>query len=259
MGAVSVDDARAERERQAYDEDGVLEESHRWHLRARHVIESPNTRRMERRFDELVAEAVRNRRVLDVGCAAGSQSRRLLEMGAAEVVGADVSERFIEQARRQGEIPGRLRFENIDAVRELSGTYDVFFGRSILHHIDYRTFLRNAYDHHLSRGGTMIFMEPLGSNLITKAFHFLVKSAHTPDERPWTLADQRWLKQSFLSVELIPINFLSYPAGILSSLILHDPDNALLRAADACDVWLSRHVPGLLPQARQVILIIRMV
>lgn len=43
--------------------------------------------------------AVDNRRALDLGCGAGQLVHRLATMGAAEVVGIDVSERMLSLAR----------------------------------------------------------------------------------------------------------------------------------------------------------------
>src|SRR5918911_3461894 len=44
-------------------------------------------------------------RVLDLGCGAGQLSRHLAEVGAAEVIGVDVSERMLALARSEADHP----------------------------------------------------------------------------------------------------------------------------------------------------------
>lgn len=172
--------------------------------------------------------------------------------------GIDVSRRFVKSARRH-EIPGRLEFALGDVTEPLQGTYDLIFGRSILHHIDWRPFMRRAYADNLAPGGALVFMEPVGSNLLSKVFHLLVREAHTPDERPFMLDDQRWIRRTFAGAEVIPINIVSFSAGIVCSLVLDRPDNALMRGADRVDRWLERRLPPALvqAQARQLIVYVR--
>jgi hypothetical protein len=98
-------------------------------------------------------------------------------------------------------------------------------------------------------------MEPVGSNLFSKAFHATVREAHTPDERPFMLDDQRWLRENFTQAQLEPINYRSFPAGILSSFVFAAPDNPLMRGADRVDRGLERLLPPRMAtaQARQLI------
>lgn len=246
---------RAEREKAAYDEQGIFEHSHGWHARFRHVFECPNTARHERLFQDRVRAGVGGRRVLDIGCGDGASSEALLAMGAAYVRGIDISEKFIAKAHARAQ-PGRLEFENRDATQPLTGEFDVIFGRAILHHLDWRVVLRRLHRESLAPGGLMIFMEPLGSNLLIRAFHALAKGAHTPDEKSFDAQDLRWLRGSFPGVEILPVNYLSFPAALVSSLILSSADNALLRACDGADRWLARHAAFLAARFRQAIIVI---
>ena len=64
------------------------------------------------------------------------------------------------------------------------------------------------------------------------------------------------MRRRFPKLELIPVNYLSLPAGILSSLLLRSADNLMLRLCDRADEWLAHHVPLLVPQFRQAIFVI---
>jgi SAM-dependent methyltransferase len=218
-----------------------------------HVLTGPNAVSGERCFNSLIASRARGGRVMDVGCGRGGLSLALHTMGAVSVYGFDISEYEIEQARSScGGLAG-VSFGVHGAEAPIEGQFDLIVGRSILHHIDFREIVPGLYERNLAPNGRMIFMEPM-SHPLTLAFHHLVRSAHTPDEWPLTPADVLWLRQRF-AVNVIPINLFSFPAGILSSLLLSSPDNALMRFADAIDRSLARR-PFFMARGRQGIILI---
>jgi len=251
-----VDAERARREREAYDEHGVDEAMTTWHGRFPHVFDGPNTRRAEERFDALTRAAVVGGRVLDMGCGEGASSVRLLDMGAAYVLGIDISQTAITRAQARTQ-SGRLEFRLGDVTSELDSQFECVFGRSILHHIDYRAVLPRVYAEQLTPGGTMLFMEPQGENLLIRLYTRLVAAAHTPDERSFMKDDLRWLREHFPAIELHPVNYLSFPAAMLTSSLRLDPDNALLRLCDRADEWLARRARRLHSHFRQTIVVIR--
>jgi SAM-dependent methyltransferase len=247
---------RDEREKQAYDENNVWEASHSWHMRFVHVFTGPNTLRSERQFDALIQEGAHDRRVFEIGSGGGITGEQILAMGASFVYGVDISETFVAQSKMR-EQPGKLEFECKSVSDPLPGTYDLIVGRSILHHIDYQEVLARLFKDNLNPNGMMLFMEPLGSNILLKLYWKLARNAHTPDERPFMKDDLRWLGKSFPHLELHPINLFSFFAGIISSRLFSHPDNVLMKLCDILDVWLAAHVKFLVPQFRQVIIVVR--
>jgi 2-polyprenyl-3-methyl-5-hydroxy-6-metoxy-1,4-benzoquinol methylase len=247
--------AKVDSERAAYDEGVVFERSHAWNQRVPHVFQAPNTERGEALFAQSIADAVRGGgRVLDAGCASGETARQAVELGASEVLGVDLSERFLQEGRRRGDGEGRIEYRLHDLHRPLDGRFDLVVGRSVLHHIDWRSFLERTYGENLLPGGRILFMEPM-SHPMTIAFHRVVRSAHTPGEYPLNRGDVRWLEQTFPRCEVHPINFLSFPAGVLSSYLFRSPDNSLTRASDAIDRRLERR-EKMRSYARQAIIVI---
>lgn len=249
-------EGQAERTRRAYDEGGVWESCDRWNSRARHVIECPNSRRNYNWIEGKLASLAPGRRVLEIGCYDGKDSLFMSEAGADYVLGIDVAESAIATAK-DSERPGVLEFRVANALElDLEEPFDLIFARTVLHHIDYRRFLSKAYAEYLRPGGTMLFLEPLGTNLITRVFRALVRSAHTPDEFTFRRSDLDWLVNNFPKIEMRPVNYLSYPAGIISSFIFKHADNWLTRWADRVDVRLARRFPRLKGHYRQMIFLI---
>jgi len=247
---------RAERERAAYDDGDVWDNANRWHARFLHVFKSPNTLRHERLFEDRIRACAAGRRVLEVGCGDGVFAQRILALGAAYVYGIDVSEKFLAMAKVSTQ-PGRLEFANVDASQPIGAEFDAIVGRGVLHHLDYQPVLRRLFRETLRANGTMIFMEPLGSNPLLQLYRLLVPGAQTPDEQPFGLDDLRWFKGEFPSAEIHPYNLTSLPAGMLSSFLFAEPDNALLRMTDALDTWLAGKALWLDSFFRYTILIVR--
>jgi 2-polyprenyl-3-methyl-5-hydroxy-6-metoxy-1,4-benzoquinol methylase len=245
---------RAQREREAYDEARVHERHHAWNYRVRHVLQQPNTVNAEAEFDRLTAEAVAGGgRALDVGCNDGTSSERVLDQGASYVLGFDIAETAIADANATKARPGTLEFVAHDGNEPIEGKFDLVFGRAVLHHLDFREFLERTWRDNLNPGGRIMFMEPL-SHPFTLAFHKLVRSAHTPDERPLKPSDLRWMRERFGGLRLVPINLTSFATGILSTFVFEEADNPLNRAADKVDVALGRR-PRLQPFYRHGIIV----
>ena len=245
---------RSQREKESVDHTDIYENSEQWHQNFAHVFQCPNTLRHEATLKELLDLHVTGKRVLDIGCGYGGSSLDLLEQQAAYVRGIDISERFIASAKQFAR-PNKIDFELQDISQPIAGKYDVIFGRSILHHLDYQEVLDRLYTDNLNPNGIMIFMEPLGSNLLLRAYWQIAKNAHTPDERPFMRQDLKWLSHQFNRFTLIPINYFSLPLGIISSKIFSRPDNLIMKISDLLDTKLAA-IDYLRPNYRQAIFVI---
>jgi len=252
----SESNARSEREKAAYDKGNVFAVSDFYHRRTQ-VFQYPNTRRHEQLFMRLMERCARNARVLEIGCGDGTECERLFQLGASYVLGIDISEKWITEARKR-EIPEKLEFLCQDISNPINGEFDLIFGRAILHHVDHRSVLWTLYKCNLVQGGTLLFVEPLGENIIMRVFYFVARNAHTSDERPFMLEDLLWLQSHFPTAQVYPFNYTSLVSGVvLSALGIRIEDNIIMRASDRIDVWLARHMAFLKPRFRQFILVIR--
>ena len=75
--------------------------------------------------------------VADIGCGGGIYSRAWREMGAARVVGVDLSERMVADARETSGGDPALSFVHADAAStELApASVDIVFSRALIHHL----------------------------------------------------------------------------------------------------------------------------
>lgn len=228
---------RVAREQAAYDEGQVWEINDSWHRRFPHVFQCPNTIRHERHFRELVAAKVPGARVLEVGCGFGDIAEDLLRLAPRSYLGIDVSEEAVAKAARLSGPAAQFRVSDIH--RPLPGQFDLVFGQSVLHHINFKDVLPRIYRENLAPGGLMAFVEPLSGGLLFRAYWRWAAGAHTPDEAPLSSRDLAWLRSSFEYLELKPFNYLSLTAGLVSSKVLRHPDNSLTRFSDTVDSKMS--------------------
>jgi SAM-dependent methyltransferase len=231
---------RDQREREAYADEAMTQANVAWQLRFSHIVEGPTTKRgWDTAFDLIGAKIGPDSRVLDVGCGPGYYTNKVKELGAGYVLGYDISEHYIAKAEREYGIPGELEFRVHSAHQPVEGAFDVVCGFAVLHHLDFRAFLVDAYQRNLAPGGTMLFWEPMSHPAIL-AFHKFVRSAHSDDEWPLMPKDVRWMRETFGQVTIRPVNIASMFTNGLSSLVFSEPDNVLSRLGDRIDRVLER-------------------
>lgn len=142
---------------------------------------------------------------LEYGCGAGSHSQFLVRNGAARVVGIDISDVAIEQARASAAQRGMTRLEhfrmNAESLEFASDSFDLICGTAILHHLDLpRAFSELART--LRPSGTAVFMEPLGHNPLINFYRRLTPGLRTVDEHPLLMTDLRLARTYFADVRL---------------------------------------------------------
>lgn len=247
---------RAVREQLASDESAVYDEWEKLHDRYRHIFDSPNTRRYHQAFEHLLQQEAPDKRVLEIGCGNGGVAQRVVSYGAATVLATDISHRFLAYAQEHNAY-ANCEYALLDVSLPIAGTYDLIYGRSVLHHLDYQEVLQRLYRDNLAPGGVMVFSEPLNENMLMRLFRHFSKHAHTEDERAFNRHDLAWMKRTFAHFSLIPGNYLSLPLGAVSSFLFRSPDNALLRFADRVDARLARRVHWLHSRFRCTLFVIR--
>lgn len=120
--------------------------------------------RMERRTSLLISEMdlSRDSRILEIGCGTGEVSYWMAQRSPAHVIGTDLCEPFIKEAKKKFQLPN-LQYEVLDFTTETSfpGQFDYIVGNGILHHLyhDLDGAL-SSMSRLLKENGKIIFLEP---------------------------------------------------------------------------------------------------
>ncbi len=124
------------------------------------------------------------KRVLEIGCGLGAISTLLAKNGA-EVTAFDLSEKSVFTAQRRARLNGVA--EHIDlavsageALPFADESFDVLFGKAILHHLDV-TLGSEQLLRVLKPGGKAAFVEPMGMNPV---LNFVREYVPYPNKNP---------------------------------------------------------------------------
>lgn len=131
--------------------------------------------------------------------------------------------------------------------------FDVVFGSSVLHHLNFTRAL-DEITRVLKSDGKMYFYEPMGINPVSKIVRALTPQARTADERPFGVAELNELKKRF-QCDFFYQQLFSVPFGVLSRAMFRRPDNAMMRAVFHMDQSLSQWVPPIRLLYRNVVIV----
>jgi tRNA (mo5U34)-methyltransferase len=104
-----------------------------------------------RRFEHAIPADLSGRTVLDIGCNGGFYSIEMKRRGAARVLGLDVDERYLRQARFAAEVTGQdieFRQMSVYDVAALGERFDIVLFMGVLYHLRHPLLaLDLIYDH----------------------------------------------------------------------------------------------------------------
>lgn len=231
---------RVARERHAADETELYENVKALHQRYRHVFRCPAVRKADHWFETRIRERAAGGTVMDYGCYDGTYE--LWRFGSARMVGIDISETAIAEARARYGDKGEFQVADAHDLRDFAdGSFDLIVGSGILHHLDLELAapeIRRV----LRPGGSAMFIEPLGDNPLAKIFRLLTPKARTADERPLDAKTIKRLDRLFSRQEHYFCGLVSTPVGVVTSYLPLTPDNLLLKLSSRIDDVL-RHTP----------------
>jgi ubiquinone/menaquinone biosynthesis C-methylase UbiE len=177
--------------------------------------ESPaGKKRAERRAQYFIqlAKARTGDKILEIGCGTGLFTRKFYDATRGDITAIDISEDLLTEARKL--LPeANFKVDNAMALSFQDHSFDVVYGSSVLHHLEFDAALGEIM-RVLKPGGRMIFAEPNMYNpqiLIQKNIPFVKKwLGDSPDET----AIVRWRfsglmkKRGFKNVAIFPYDFL---------------------------------------------------
>lgn len=194
-------------------------------------------------------------RFLEIGSATWMSwvNRIGLEPGSLDCI--NISEAELEHgvtAAEQTRVKPKFHIMDAHSLDFEENSFDVVFGKAILHHLDYAVAL-DEIKRVLKPGGIMVFMEPLDINPAMRMVRALTPALRTPDEEPIRGKHLALFNERF-DVTLFPIQLLSAVASLPSRTLFRTPENGLTRTMFKLDRWLST-VPGIRLWFRSVVIV----
>jgi ubiquinone/menaquinone biosynthesis C-methylase UbiE len=167
----------------------------------------------------------------------------------------NISEKELQKGRDAAKT-SRLkpRFSLMDAnnLEFADESFDMVFGGSILHHLEFERAL-DEIQRVLKPQGRMLFVEPLDNNPVGKIVRALTPQARTPDEQPLRTQEIAEIEKRF-NATFFYQQFLSVPFGLVSKAVFSKPDNVLMKSIYKIDRQIDSKFPPLRNLYRHVII-----
>ena len=155
-------------------------------------------------FYERLKKNARNSEVLDYGCGVGPSIIAVSNYQPKKIIGIDISEISIKKAKDKTKYLGsmvELQVDNCEKTSFENNRFDLVYGHGILHHLEFSKCLDEIL-RILKPGGSLIFVEPLGTNPIINLYRKLTPKSRSIDEHPFTDRDLTLLKNKYNDVEI---------------------------------------------------------
>ena len=154
-------------------------------------------------FDYLKKNA-KDAEILDYGCGVGSFVEEVVKFKPKKIVGIDISEVSIIKAKEKTkEFKTNVNFlvDNCEKTKFASNSFDIVYGSGILHHLQINKCLDEIH-RVLKSNGSLVFIEPLGTNPIINFYRKLTPKSRSKDEHPLMDKDFKYIKNKFEKTEI---------------------------------------------------------
>ncbi len=156
---------------------------------------------------------LRGKRVLEMGCGAGLMSTLLAKSGA-HLTSFDLSSLSVRLTKQRAKI-NKVDIDTLISAGEYlpfaDESFDIVFGKSILHHLDIPTGKGEVY-RVLRKGNRAVFMEPMGMNPALTFMRQYMPYRHKGEvgvDQPLTYKDMDAWTHNFQFREYKEVQFLS--------------------------------------------------
>ena len=153
----------------------------------------------------------KNSEILDFGCGVGSSTEKVIKFNPKKITGIDISEVSIQKAISRAETTGanvEYKVDNCEKTNFKDNNFDIVYGTGILHHLQIEKCLDEIY-RLLKPGGSLVFIEPLGTNPLINLYRKFTPNSRSKDEHPLIDKDFKYINSKFEKSEIKYYGFLT--------------------------------------------------
>jgi len=143
----------------------------------------------------------KDKNILDFGCGNGVHAEKVVNFNPSKITAIDISEKAIEIAKSKKHEKIEYIVENCENTKLNSSSFDIVYGIGILHHLNLNKAV-NEIARLLKKNGSLIFIEPLGTNPFINLYRKLTPGSRSKDEHPLSFADIKYFESLFGKVKI---------------------------------------------------------
>ena len=149
--------------------------------------------------------------ILDYGCGIGSSAEKVIQFDPKKITAIDISEVSINKAKskaRELKIDVEYKVDNCEKTKFKDNTFDIVYGTGILHHLQIDKCLDEIH-RLLKNDGTLVFVEPLGTNPLINLYRKFTPNSRSEDEHPLMKRDFEYIENKFGATKIKYYGFLT--------------------------------------------------
>ena len=152
-----------------------------------------------------------NSEILDYGCGIGSSIEKVIKFNPKKITGIDISEvsiqKAISKAKNQG-LNVEYKVDNCEKTNFKDNEFDIVYGTGILHHLQIEKCLDEIF-RLLKPKGSLVFIEPLGTNPLINIYRKFTPNSRSKDEHPLVDKDFDYINNKFSETNIKYYGFLT--------------------------------------------------